>query len=77
MMNNPESLNKRIAELESEVKRLTESEKNYKLLISTHSDLIIKLDPEGRYLFVSPSYCNLFQPERRGGTWYRNRFGTS
>lgn len=39
---------------------LEKSDQNYKILIENQTDLIIKVDPEGRFLFVSPSYCELF-----------------
>jgi PAS domain S-box-containing protein len=39
---------------------LKTSEENYRLLIENQSDLVIKSDIEGRFLFVSPSYCRMF-----------------
>jgi diguanylate cyclase (GGDEF)-like protein/PAS domain S-box-containing protein len=39
---------------------LKESEANYRLLIENQNDIVVKTDLEGRFLFVSPSYCNLF-----------------
>jgi PAS domain S-box-containing protein len=39
---------------------MRESEAKYRLLIENQTDLVIKVDPEGRFLFVSPSYCDLF-----------------
>lgn len=41
-------------------RRLSESEEKYRLLINNQNDLIVKIDPQGRFLFVSPSYCKLF-----------------
>ncbi len=32
----------------------------YRLLIENQTDLVVKVDPDGRFLFVSPSYCELF-----------------
>ena len=40
-------------------KALEKSEQNYKILIENQTDLIVKVDSEGRFLFVSPSYCVL------------------
>jgi PAS domain S-box-containing protein len=39
---------------------LMRSEERYRLLIENQTDLVVKVDTEGRFLFVSPSYCRLF-----------------
>ncbi len=39
---------------------LIHSEKKYRLLVENQTDLVVKVDVEGRFLFVSPTYCNLF-----------------
>ena len=39
---------------------LRESEEKYRLLIDNQTDLIVKIDSEGRFEFVSPSYCKMF-----------------
>jgi len=39
---------------------LRESEEKYRLLIEYQTDLVVKMDAKGRFLFVSPSYCKLF-----------------
>ena len=41
-------------------KKLVESEQKYRLLIENQSDYIVKVDTEGRFLFVSKSYCDFF-----------------
>lgn len=42
------------------ITRLKESEENYRLLVENQSDLVVKIDKEGIFKFVSPSYCKLF-----------------
>jgi PAS domain S-box-containing protein len=39
---------------------LAESEAKYRLLVDNQTDLVIKVDAEGRFLFVSRSYCEMF-----------------
>lgn len=39
---------------------LQDSEENYRLLVENQTDLVVKLDREGRLQFVSPSYCEMF-----------------
>ena len=39
---------------------LRRSEENYKLLVENQTDMVVKVDLEGRFLFVSPSYCKTF-----------------
>lgn len=43
---------------------LQESEEKYRILIENQTDLVVKVDTEGRFLFVSPSYCELFGKSR-------------
>ena len=40
--------------------RLKESEEKYRLLIDNQTELVVKVDNEGRFLFVSKSYCQTF-----------------
>lgn len=36
------------------------SEERYRMLIECQSDLVVKVDVEGRFLYVSPTYCEMF-----------------
>ncbi|MEN8163493.1 MAG: PAS domain S-box protein, partial [Acidobacteriota bacterium] len=40
---------------------LRDSESKYRLLVENQTDLVIKVDKEGRFQFVSPSYCETFR----------------
>ena len=55
-----EELEQRLAQCEAELQSLRETAVKYRLLVENQSDLVVKVDPEGRFLFVSPSYCALF-----------------
>ncbi len=39
---------------------LARSEENYRLLVENQNELVVKVDLDGRFLFVSPSYCQVF-----------------
>lgn len=39
---------------------LRASETKYRILVENQTDLVVKVDTDGRFLFVSPSYCKVF-----------------
>jgi PAS domain S-box-containing protein len=39
---------------------LSESEDKYRLLVESQTDMLVKVNPEGEFLYVSPSYCETF-----------------
>jgi PAS domain S-box-containing protein len=39
---------------------LHENEEQYRLLVENQTDLVVKVTPDNRFLFVSPSYCTVF-----------------
>jgi PAS domain S-box-containing protein len=39
---------------------LSVSEARYRLLVENQTDIVVKVDLEGNFLFVSPSYCRVF-----------------
>jgi PAS domain S-box-containing protein len=41
--------------------KLKENEEKYRLLIENQNDLVVKVNPKGEFLYVSPSYCNYFE----------------
>jgi PAS domain S-box-containing protein len=41
-------------------RQLRESQADYRLLVDSLTDLLVKVDTAGRFIFVSPSYCDLF-----------------
>jgi PAS domain S-box-containing protein len=51
--------------VEQRTRNLKESEEKYRLLVENQTDLMIKIDLQGRFLFVSPSYCQTFGKEEK------------
>jgi len=51
---------KDITKREIATQKLQKSEENYRLLVENSTDMIAKTDREGRFEFVSPSYCKTF-----------------
>ncbi len=41
-------------------KALRESRAKYQLLVENQRDMVVKVDLEGRFVYVSPSYCEMF-----------------
>ncbi|MEE4136567.1 MAG: PAS domain S-box protein [Desulforhopalus sp.] len=39
---------------------LSASESKYRLLVEQQTDMVVKVDTAGRFLYVSPSYCKVF-----------------
>ena len=42
------------------INTLKESETKYRLLVENQNDLVVKINPDGLFTFVSTSYCKLF-----------------
>ena len=48
------------AELEASRRASVEREDKYRLLIEHQTDLVVKVDTEGRFQYASPTYCRVF-----------------
>ncbi len=55
-----QELGRTVRSLRVAERALKESEEKYRLLITHQNDLVVKVDTEGRFLYASPSYCDLF-----------------
>ncbi len=62
MERNPsvEDLQRELVARDAELARLRADAANYRLLVEIQADLVVKVNTEGKFLFVSPSYCALF-----------------
>ncbi|MBD3401712.1 PAS domain S-box protein [candidate division GN15 bacterium] len=49
-----------ISERREAERALKESEEKYRLLVEHQTDMVVKIDADGRLVFVSPSYCETF-----------------
>lgn len=43
---------------------LRSSEEKYRLMVENQNDLVVKVDNDGKFMFVSPSYCKMFGKKR-------------
>jgi two-component system sensor kinase len=39
---------------------LRESEEKYRMIVQNQTELVVKVDARGRFIYVSPSYCDVF-----------------
>ena len=49
-----------ITERKRAEEKLKENETKYRLLVENQADLVVKVDTEGNFIYVSPSYCKVF-----------------
>ena len=50
----------RTKELAASLRELSDREERYRLLVEYQTDLVVKVDTTGRFLYVSPAYCRTF-----------------
>jgi len=71
LLNATNQLSMDITERKQMEMALRESEEKYRLLIENQTDLVVKVDVEGKFQFISPSYCEPFYTKKalgRSGT---------
>ncbi len=49
-----------ITERKEAEEKLRKSEESYRLLVENQNELVVKVDADGRFLFVNPTYCKTF-----------------
>lgn len=49
-----------ITDLKNSLEALERAKADYQLLVENQNDLVVKVDTEGHFLFVNPTYCDLF-----------------
>ena len=54
------AFNRMAAQIRQDMSALKESEEKYRLLLNNQTDLVVKVDTDGLFLFASPSYCRVF-----------------
>ncbi len=55
-----DELKHRLKVLESQNEDLRANNEKYRLLVENQTDLLVKVDKHGRFLYAGLSYCNLF-----------------
>jgi PAS domain S-box-containing protein len=54
------AFNHMVVHVRKNTNALKESEEKYRLLLNSQTDLVVKIDTAGVFLFVNPSYCEMF-----------------
>jgi rsbT co-antagonist protein RsbR len=60
-----ETLEQEIATLRQRVAELETSEAQYRGLVETQRELVVRVDPEGRFTYVNEAYCRMFGKTRQ------------